>query len=48
MKSEKKGLEEVLEGVDPEKRLLFVRGGVPGHNDALVRVRSSVKARGAQ
>jgi large subunit ribosomal protein L3 len=31
--------------VDPEKRLLFVRGGVPGHNDALVRVRSSVRAR---
>jgi large subunit ribosomal protein L3 len=34
--------------VDPEKRLLFVRGGVPGHNDALVRVRSSVKARAAK
>jgi large subunit ribosomal protein L3 len=31
--------------VDPEKRLLFVRGGVPGHNDAMVRVRPSVKAR---
>ena len=30
--------------VDPEKRLLFVRGGVPGHNDAMVRVRASVKA----
>lgn len=31
--------------VDPEKNLLFVRGGVPGHNDAVVRVRSSVRAR---
>jgi len=31
--------------VDPEKRLLFVRGGVPGHNDAMVRVRPSVRAR---
>ena len=31
--------------VDPEKRLLFVRGGVPGHNDAIVRVRPSVRAR---
>jgi large subunit ribosomal protein L3 len=31
--------------VDAEKRLLFVRGGVPGHNDAVVRVRPSVKAR---
>jgi large subunit ribosomal protein L3 len=30
--------------VDAEKRLLFVRGGVPGHNDAMVRVRASVKA----
>ena len=32
--------------VDPEKHLLFVRGGVPGHNDAMVRVRPSVRARG--
>jgi large subunit ribosomal protein L3 len=32
--------------VDPEKRLLFVRGGVPGHNDAMVRVRPTVRARG--
>ena len=30
--------------VDPEKKLLFVRGGVPGHNDAVVRVRPSVRA----
>ncbi len=32
--------------VDPERRLLFVRGGVPGHDDGVVRVRSSVRARG--
>jgi large subunit ribosomal protein L3 len=31
--------------VDAEKGLLFVRGGVPGHPDALLRVRPSVKAR---
>jgi len=31
--------------VDPEKRLLFVRGGVPGHNDGVVRVRPSARAR---
>jgi large subunit ribosomal protein L3 len=31
--------------VDAKKGLLFVRGGVPGHPDALVRVRPSVKAR---
>ena len=30
--------------VDAENDLLFVRGGVPGHNDGLVRVRASVKA----
>jgi len=30
-------------GVDTEKNLLFVRGSVPGHNDALVRVRPAVK-----
>jgi large subunit ribosomal protein L3 len=34
--------------VDPEKKLLFVRGGVPGHPDGLVRVRAaSVKAKAA-
>jgi large subunit ribosomal protein L3 len=27
--------------VDPEKKLLFVRGGVPGHNDGVVRVRAT-------
>ena len=31
--------------VDPERNLLFVRGGVPGHNNAVVRVRTSVKTR---
>jgi large subunit ribosomal protein L3 len=31
--------------VDAQKGLLFVRGGVPGHPDALLRVRPSVKAR---
>ena len=31
--------------VDPDKGLLFVRGGVPGHPNAFLRVRSSVKAR---
>jgi large subunit ribosomal protein L3 len=31
--------------VDPEQGLLFVRGGVPGHINGLVRVRSSVRAK---
>jgi large subunit ribosomal protein L3 len=31
--------------VDPEKHLLFLRGAVPGHGDAVVRVRATVKAR---
>lgn len=30
-------------GVDTDKNLLFVRGSVPGHNDALVRVRPALK-----
>jgi large subunit ribosomal protein L3 len=30
--------------VDPDQNLLFVRGGLPGHNDGIVRVRASVKA----
>jgi large subunit ribosomal protein L3 len=30
--------------VDPDKKLLFVRGGVPGHNDGVVRIRQSVRA----
>jgi large subunit ribosomal protein L3 len=29
--------------VDAEQNLLFIRGGVPGHNDAILRVRASVK-----
>ena len=31
--------------VDAEKGLLFVRGGVPGHPDALLQIRPSVKVR---
>jgi len=30
--------------VDAERGLLFVNGAVPGHNNAVVRVRQSVKA----
>ena len=30
--------------VDPEKNLLFVRGGVPGHRNAVLRVRRAVAA----
>ena len=33
--------------VDAEKNLVFVRGGVPGHPEGIVRIRPSVKARGA-
>ena len=33
--------------VDPEKNLLLVRGAVPGHNQALVRIRSAVAAKAA-
>jgi len=32
--------------VDAERGLLFVNGAVPGHNNAVVRVRQSVKAQG--
>jgi large subunit ribosomal protein L3 len=32
--------------VDAERGLLFVNGSVPGHNNAIVRVRQSVKAQG--
>jgi large subunit ribosomal protein L3 len=28
--------------VDPERKLLYVRGSVPGHRDGVVRVRSAV------
>ena len=31
--------------VDGDRGLLFVRGAVPGHNDGLVQVRPSVRAR---
>lgn len=40
------GLEVVR--VDPEKNLVLVRGSVPGHNDNLLIVRTSVKSRQAQ
>lgn len=39
------GLEVVQ--IDPEKNLVVVRGSVPGNNDALVIVRTSVKSRQA-
>ena len=29
--------------MDGDQNLLFVRGGLPGHNDGIVRVRASVK-----
>jgi large subunit ribosomal protein L3 len=32
--------------VDPERNLLMIRGGVPGHNNGLVRVRAAVAPRG--
>jgi large subunit ribosomal protein L3 len=31
--------------VDPEKNLLFIRGGVPGHRNGIVRVRTAVAGR---
>jgi large subunit ribosomal protein L3 len=37
-----------LVGVDPERRLLLIRGAVPGANGALVIVRDAVKARADQ
>jgi large subunit ribosomal protein L3 len=30
--------------IDPERNLLFIRGGIPGHRNGLVRVRKSVRA----
>jgi large subunit ribosomal protein L3 len=33
-----------VEKIDPERNLLFIRGGVPGHTNAIVRIRSSVRA----
>ena len=35
----------VVVKVDPDKNLLFVRGGVPGHRDGVVRVRAAVAPR---
>lgn len=35
----------VVVRVDPEKNLLLVRGSVPGHNQALVRIRTAVAAK---
>jgi large subunit ribosomal protein L3 len=32
--------------VDAEKNLVYVRGGVPGHNDAIVRIRRAVNSVG--
>jgi large subunit ribosomal protein L3 len=31
--------------VDAERNLLFIRGGVPGHKNAMVRVRNAVASR---
>jgi large subunit ribosomal protein L3 len=31
--------------VEPDRNLLFLRGAVPGHNNGLVRVGPSIKAR---
>ena len=38
----------VVVRVDAEKNLLLVRGSVPGHNQALVRIRTAVAAKPAQ
>ena len=35
----------VVVKVDPERNLLFVRGGVPGHRNAIVRVRAAIAPR---
>ena len=32
-----------IEKIDAEKNLLYVRGSVPGHPDALVRIRPAVR-----
>ena len=37
----------VVVRVDPDKNLLLVRGSVPGHNQALVRIRTAVAAKAA-
>ena len=38
----------LLAGVDPERRLLLIKGAVPGANGSLVIVRDAVKARADQ
>ncbi|MGH0029135.1 MAG: 50S ribosomal protein L3 [Myxococcota bacterium] len=39
------GLNIEVVKVDADQGLLFVRGGVPGHNEGILRVRPSVKAK---
>jgi large subunit ribosomal protein L3 len=34
-----------IEKIDAEKNLIFVRGGVPGHNDAIVCVRDALQGK---
>jgi len=36
-------LNVVIERVDAEKNLIYVRGGIPGHPDGFVRIRPTVK-----
>jgi len=38
-------LNQEIVRIDSDRSLLFVRGAVPGHNNAVVRVRPSVRAR---
>ena len=46
MGNERKTLRNlVVVKVDPERNLLFVRGGVPGHRNAVVRVRAAIAPR---
>jgi len=39
----RKSLSLRVEKVDAEKNLIFVRGAVPGHTNALVRIRRAVR-----
>jgi large subunit ribosomal protein L3 len=32
-----------VERIEPEKNLIYVRGAVPGHPNAIVRIRPTVK-----
>jgi large subunit ribosomal protein L3 len=34
-----------IEKIDAEKNLIFVRGGVPGHNDGIVCVRDALQGK---